>query len=75
MAQQVQQLLMWSSHVGGRKCVDGVAADWYNQMERDFGLVPWLCFVEFVNLLFGPPIFAKSLGRIKALYRTGMEED
>jgi hypothetical protein len=44
-------------------------------MERDFGLVPWPCFVEFVHLLFGPLIFAKSLGQIKALYRTGMEED
>lgn len=44
-------------------------------MERDFGMVSWPCFVDFVNLRFGPPIRTNSIAEIKALVRTGTVED
>jgi hypothetical protein len=50
--------------------LDGTAAEWYYQMERDFGMVPWSCFVDFINLRFGLPIHSNSIGEIKALFRT-----
>ena len=43
-------------------------------MERDFGMVSWPRFVDFVNLRFGPPICSNSIGEIKALFRTSMVE-
>ena len=55
--------------------LDGIAAEWYYQMERDFGMVSWPRFVEFVNLRFGPPIRTNSVGEIKALLRTGTVEE
>ncbi|XP_066373490.1 uncharacterized protein [Miscanthus floridulus] len=55
--------------------LDGTAAEWYYQMERNFGMVPWPCFVDFVNLRFGPPIRTNSITEIKALIRTGTVED
>lgn len=55
--------------------LDGTAAEWYYQMEHDFGMVPWPRFVDFVNLCFGPPIHTNSLAEIKALFRTGMVEE
>lgn len=54
--------------------VNGTAADWYYQMERDFGLVPWPRFVDFVNLHFGPPIRTNLMAEIKALVRTDTVE-
>ncbi|CAL4917571.1 unnamed protein product [Urochloa decumbens] len=53
----------------------GVAAQWYFQMERDFGIVSWPRFVEFVTLRFGPPISSNALGELKALHRTSSVED
>jgi len=55
--------------------LDGTAADWYFQMERDFGLVPWPRFVDFVNLRFRPPVRTNSIAEIKALVRKGTVED
>ena len=55
--------------------LDGTAAEWYYQMERDFSMVPWPCFVDFINLCFGPPIRTNSIAEIKALIRTGTMED
>jgi hypothetical protein len=42
---------------------DGTSAEWCYQMERDFSMVPWLCFVDFINLRFGPPIRAQGWWR------------
>lgn len=44
-------------------------------MERDFCMVSWPCFVDFVNLRFGPPIRSNSVSEIKALFHTGTMED
>lgn len=55
--------------------LDGTAAKWYYQMEHDFGMVPWLRFVDFVNLRFGPPNRTNSVGEIKALIRMGTMEE
>lgn len=55
--------------------LDGTAAEWYYQMERDFGMISWPRFVEFVNLRFGPPIRTNSVAEIKALVRTSTVEE
>jgi hypothetical protein len=55
--------------------LDDTVAEWYYQMERDFGMVPWPRFVDFINLRFGPPIHSNSIGEIKALFRTGTMEE
>jgi len=55
--------------------LDGTVAEWYYQMERDFGMISWPRFVEFVNLRFGPPIRTNSVAEIKALVRTGIVEE
>jgi hypothetical protein len=44
-------------------------------MERDFGMVSWPCFIEFVNLRFGLPIRTNSVAKIKALVCTGTVEE
>jgi hypothetical protein len=44
-------------------------------MERDFGMVSWPCFIEFVNLRFGLPIRTNSIAKIKALVCTGTVEE
>jgi hypothetical protein len=36
--------------------LDGAAAEWYYSLEREYGMLLWTLFVEFVNLRFGPPI-------------------
>jgi len=35
--------------------LDGVAAEWYYQLERDVGIPSWPSFAEYVNLRFAPP--------------------
>jgi hypothetical protein len=55
--------------------LDGTAAEWYYQMERDFGMVSWPHFVNFINLRFGPPICSNSIGEIRALFRTSTVEE
>jgi len=55
--------------------LDGVAAEWYFQLERDHGLVSWARFGEYLNLRFGPPICSNSLGELKELKRTASVEE
>ncbi|WVZ92138.1 hypothetical protein U9M48_038225 [Paspalum notatum var. saurae] len=55
--------------------LDGMAAQWYYQMESEFGVVSWPRFVDFVNMRFGPPIRSNSLGELKTLVRSGSIED
>jgi hypothetical protein len=55
--------------------MDGVAAEWYYALERDYGMLPWARFAEFVNLRFGPPIRSNPLGELKELHRTETVED
>jgi hypothetical protein len=50
--------------------MDGTAAEWYYTLEREYGLMPWNRFAEFVNLHFGPPIQSNPLGELKELWRT-----
>jgi hypothetical protein len=47
--------------------MDGVAAEWYYALEREYGMVPWNRFTEFVNLRFGPPLRSNPLGELKEL--------
>jgi hypothetical protein len=55
--------------------LDGAAAEWYYSLEREYGMLPWLRFAEFVNLHFDPPIRFNPLRELKALQRTGMVEE
>lgn len=54
--------------------LDGAAAEWYFQLERDHGL-SWARFGEYLNLRFGPPIRSNSLGELKELKRTASVEE
>lgn len=64
-----EKVWMASLHLGD------TTAEWYYQMECDFGMVSWPRFVDYINLRFGPPIRANSLAEIKALFRTGTVEE
>jgi hypothetical protein len=46
--------------------LDGTMAQWYFQL-RDFGIISWPRFAEFMDLHFGPPIRSNALGEIKEL--------
>lgn len=64
-----EQVWMASLHL------DGVAADWYYALDKEYGLLPWARFVEFINLRFGPPIRSNTLGELKEPRRTGTVEE
>jgi hypothetical protein len=55
--------------------MDGVAAEWYYALERDYGMVSWTRFTELVNLRFGLPIRFNPLGELKGLHRIGTVEE
>jgi hypothetical protein len=40
----VEQVWLASLHM------DGVVAEWYYALERDYGVLPWTRFTELVNL-------------------------
>jgi hypothetical protein len=45
-----EQVWMASLHM------DDIAPEWYYALEREYGLLSWARFTEFVNLRFSPPI-------------------
>lgn len=55
--------------------LDGVAAEWYYTIERDYGDITWGRFSELINLRFGPPLRMNGLADLKDLYRTGTVDD
>jgi hypothetical protein len=55
--------------------LDGVATQWFFQLERDLGVISWPRFADYTNLRFGPPIRSNTLGKIKELQRTGSVEE
>jgi hypothetical protein len=55
--------------------MDGVSAEWYYALEREYGLMSWARFTEFVNLRFGPPLRSNPLGKLKELYHTSSVEE
>jgi hypothetical protein len=64
-----EQVWMASLHM------DGIAAEWYYALEREYGLLSWARFTEFVNLRFGPPIRSNPLRELKELHRTSSVEE
>jgi hypothetical protein len=64
-----EQVWMASLHM------DGIAAEWYYALEREYVLLSWACFTEFVNLRFGPLIRSNPLGELKELHRTSTVEE
>jgi hypothetical protein len=64
-----EQVWMASLHM------DGAVVEWYYALEREYGLVSWTRFAEFVNLRFGPLIRSNSLGELKEFKHTGSVED
>jgi hypothetical protein len=44
--------------------LDGVATQWFFQLERDLGVISWPRFADYTNLRFGPPIRSNTLGKI-----------
>jgi hypothetical protein len=65
----VEQVWMASLHM------DGTAVECFYALEREYGLMPWTRFAEFVNLRFGPPLRSNSLGELKELRRTSSVEE
>jgi hypothetical protein len=65
----VEQVWLASLHL------DDVVAEWYYSLEKEYGLLRWSCFAEFINLHFGPPIHSNSLDELKELHHTGTVED
>lgn len=43
---------------------------WYYQLEQDEGILSWPCFVDFVNMCFGPPLRSNPLGELPHLPQT-----
>jgi hypothetical protein len=66
---QAEQVWLASLHM------DGAAAEWYYVLEREYGLVPWARFAEFVNLRFGPPLRSNPLDELKELHRARSVDD
>lgn len=42
---------------------------------EEYELLQWLCFAEFIDLCFGPPIRSNPLGELKELHCTGTVDD
>lgn len=55
--------------------LDGVASEWFYALDRDNNNLTWPCFVDFLNLHFGPPIRSNPLAEVKDLHRTGTVND
>jgi hypothetical protein len=55
--------------------MDGVTVEWYYALEREYGMVPWNRFTEFMNLHFGPPLRSNPLGELKELRRIGSVDE
>jgi hypothetical protein len=55
--------------------MDGAAAEWYYPLEREYGLMSWACFIELINLRFGPPLRSNPLDELKDLRHTGTVKD
>lgn len=55
--------------------LDGTMAEWFYALQRDNGSMTWPCFVDFVNLHFGPSIRSNPMAELKELSRTSMVEE
>jgi hypothetical protein len=55
--------------------LDDVVAEWYYSLEKEYGLLPWSRFPEFINLRFGLPMHSNPLSELKELHRTCTVED
>ncbi|KAJ4797074.1 hypothetical protein LUZ62_048320 [Rhynchospora pubera] len=53
----------------------GIAQQWYFQLERDVGLLPWVRFKELCHLRFGPPVRTNPLGELMHLRQTDSVEE
>jgi hypothetical protein len=65
----VEQVWLPSLHL------DDVVAEWYYSLEKEYGLLRWSRFAEFINLHFGLPIHSNPLDELKELHHTGTVED
>ena len=55
--------------------LEGIAAEWYYALERDYGILTWPRFANFVNMRFGPPLRTNGLAELKDLRRTSTVDD
>jgi hypothetical protein len=77
VAEPLRILFLRHVHNARRASLAGILAHGRGSyaLERDYGILPWAQFVEFVNLRFGPPIQSNPLDELKELHRTGTVED
>jgi hypothetical protein len=64
-----EQIWMASLHM------DDVVTEWYYALQREYALMTWARFVEFINLQFGTSLCSNHLGELKELCRTSSVED
>jgi hypothetical protein len=55
--------------------LEGVAAEWYYALERDYGIISWVRFADFVHMRFGPPLRMNGQVELKDLHRTSSVEE
>jgi hypothetical protein len=55
--------------------LEGVAAEWYYALERDYGIISWVRFADFMHMRFGLPLQTNGLVELKDLHRTGSVEE
>jgi hypothetical protein len=55
--------------------LEGVATEWYYTLERDYGILCWPRFSDFVNMRFRPSLCTNGLAELKDLCRTGTVEE
>lgn len=53
----------------------GAAQQWYYRLERNQGVPSWPCFMDHVNLRFGPLIWSNALGELIQLRRMGTVDE
>lgn len=55
--------------------LDGVAAEGFYALDRDNTNITWGCFVDFLNLGFGPPLRSNPLAELKESWPTVMVDE
>jgi hypothetical protein len=55
--------------------LEGVATEWYYTLEKDYGILCWPRFSDFVNMWFRPSLRTNGLAELKDLCRTETVEE
>jgi hypothetical protein len=48
---------------------------WFHRLELNGGLLTWVCFIELINIRFGPPLANSPMGDLALLCHEGLVDD